>query len=59
MQDVKGTAVDLEVLAPSGSGTDIWSVGAFPLDIVIGSSERARNRFRLTILRIWKTGYSR
>lgn len=44
LQNVQGTAADLVVPAPSGSGMDTWAVGAFPLDIVFGSPERAEEQ---------------
>ena len=40
LQETKGDAADLQVPAPSGSGTDTWSVKSFPLDIVFGSAVR-------------------
>ena len=44
LRETQGTAADLVVPAPSGSGTGTWFVGTFPLDIVFGSPERAENR---------------
>ena len=44
LQDVQGTAADLAVPAPSGSGADTWSLRAFPLDIVFGSPQRFEDR---------------
>ena len=44
LQDVDGTAADLAVPAPSGSGADTWSLRAFPLDIVFGSPQRFEDR---------------
>lgn len=40
LRETKGDAADLQVPAPSGSGTDTWSVKSFPLDIVFGSAVR-------------------
>lgn len=40
LQETNGSADDLEVPAPSGSGTDSWHVKPFPLDMVFGSAVR-------------------
>ena len=43
LRETKGSAEDLQVPAPSGSGADTWSVKSFPLDIVFGSAVRGGN----------------
>ncbi len=43
LQETNGNAADLQVPAPMGSGTDTWSVKAFPLDIVFGSAVRGED----------------
>ena len=42
--ETQGEAADLAVPAPSGSGTDTWSLRAFPLDIVFGNTTRGGDR---------------